>query len=83
MDSYVRGMKMLMLIGAILGFALGIALGLVAQAEWPSMLWRASVGAAVVGLLMRWWGRIWVRGLQDALEQQRVAQTASLTTKKK
>jgi hypothetical protein len=76
-------MKMLMLIGAILGFALGIALGFVTQAEWPSMLWRASVGAAVVGWLMRWWGRIWVRGLHDSLAQQHAAQTDSLTPRKK
>jgi hypothetical protein len=76
-------MKMLMLIGAILGFALGIALGLVGQAEWPAMLWRASVAAAAVGWLMRWWGRIWVRGLHDSLAQQRTSPAASLTPAKK
>jgi len=59
-----------MLTGAILGFALGIALGIAARTEWPSMLWHAAVGALVVGVLMRWWGRVWVRQFQEALEQR-------------
>jgi galactitol-specific phosphotransferase system IIC component len=76
-------MKMLMLIGAILGFVLGIALGVAARAEWPAMLWHACASAAMVGLLMRWWGRIWVRGLYDSLAQRRAPQTVSPTPRKK
>ena len=34
------------------------------------MLWHAAVGALVVGVLMRWWGRVWVRQFQEALEQR-------------
>lgn len=74
---------MLMLIGAILGFALGIALGLAARAERPSMDWRASAGAAVVGLLMRWWGRVGAHGLHGSMVQQWSVQIASLISWKK
>jgi galactitol-specific phosphotransferase system IIC component len=62
---------MLMLIGAMIGFALGIALGIAGRAEWPTMLWHASAAAAVLGWLMRWWGRVWTRGLRASLEQRR------------
>jgi hypothetical protein len=31
---------------------------------WPTVLWRACVAALVAGMLARWWGRIWLTGLQ-------------------
>ncbi len=70
-------MKLFMLTGAMIGFALGIALGLTGRTEWPSTLWHACVGAAVLGLLMRWWGRMWARGLQAAIEQRHAAESAT------
>jgi len=70
-------MRIYMLTGAMIGFGLGIALGLNGGIEWPSTLWRACVGAAALGLLMRWWGRMWARGLQAALEQRRAEPAAA------
>jgi galactitol-specific phosphotransferase system IIC component len=70
-------MKILMLTGAILGFALGIALGLNAGADWPSTLWRACAAAAALGLLTRWWGRVLIRGFYEALEQRRALDVAA------
>ena len=70
-------MKMLMLIGAMLGFSLGIALGLTGRTEWPTMLWHACAAAAVLGWLMRWWGRVWNRELRSSLEQRRALETAA------
>jgi hypothetical protein len=64
-------MKILMLIGAMIGFSLGIALGFAGQAEWPTMLWHACAAAAVLGWLMRWWGRVWTCGLRASLEHRR------------
>jgi hypothetical protein len=81
-------MKIFMLTGAMTGFAIGIALGFAGSAGWPSTLWHACVGAAALGLLMRWWGRTWTRGLRDALEQRHtrgpvtVPQSAPNTLKK-
>ena len=65
-------MKTLMLIGAMIGFSLGIALGFAGRAEWPTMLWHACAAAAVLGWLMRWWGHVWTRGLRASLEQRHV-----------
>jgi hypothetical protein len=32
------------------------------------------VAAAALGLLMRWWGRVWLRSLQEALYERRAAE---------
>ena len=66
-----------MLTGAIIGFCLGIALGFAGRAQWPTMLWRASAAAAVLGWLMLWWGRVWTRSLRSALEQRRALEIAA------
>lgn len=69
-------MKLLMIIGAMIGFLTGVTLGLVHQAEWPAILWRASLAALAVGVLMRWWGRAWLRGLRQANYERAVALAA-------
>jgi hypothetical protein len=65
-------MKPLMLIGAILGFLLGVVLGMRGQGDWSSILWRSMLGALLLGLLMRWWGQRWLHCLREA-QQQRLA----------
>jgi len=69
-------MKQMMLIGGLLGFLIGLSFGLAQSSEWPSVLWRASVAAYVAGLLLRWWGRIWIRSLQQAHQQRLTAAPA-------
>ena len=66
-----------MLIGAMIGFCLGMALGLAGRAEWPTMLWRSCAAAAVLGWLMLWWGRVWTRGLRTSLEHRRALEVAA------
>ena len=70
-------MKTLMLIGAMIGFSLGIALGFTGRAEWPTMLWHACAAAAILGWLMRWWGHVWTRGLRASLEQRHALEMAA------
>jgi hypothetical protein len=70
-------LKTLMLIGAVTGFCLGIATGLAVGTDWPTTLWRACAAAAALGWLMRWWGRVWLRGLQVAIYERRLAEAAS------
>jgi hypothetical protein len=70
-------MKMLMLIGAMIGFSLGIALGIAGRAEWPTMLLHACAASALLGWLMRWWGRVWTRELRSALEQRRALEVTA------
>ena len=70
-------MKILMLIGAALGFVIGIGLGLAANVDWPATLLRACACAAVLGWLMRWWSRVWLRGLEVSLYERRLAEAAA------
>lgn len=69
-------MKSLMILGSIVGFVIGISFGLVAQSSWPTTLWRACAAALFAGVLMRWWGRIWLNNLRESLQQQRHSRPA-------
>ena len=71
-------MKLLMILGGLVGFVIGITFGIAQESPWPSVIWRASIGAYVAGMLMRWWGRVWVRGLQAA-HDERIASVDSNT----
>jgi len=64
-------MKALMIFGAIIGFLIGSGFGLAGSSPWPSALWRACAAALVAGLLARWWGRVWLSSLRDALQNPR------------
>jgi hypothetical protein len=60
-----------MIIGGLLGFAIGMALGASTEgADAATMLWRACVAGVAGGFLLRWWGRVWVRCLREAYEQR-------------
>lgn len=63
-------MKALMILGAIVGFLLGAALGQWASNSWPTTLWKASAAALASALLTRWWAGVWLRGLRESLENQ-------------
>ena len=67
-------MKLLMILGGLIGFLIGISFGLVQESSWPSVFWRASIAAYASGFLMRWWGKVWVQGLQAAYQERRTAQ---------
>lgn len=66
-------MKLMMITGGLVGFSLGLGLGWVRDAAWPSILWRASVAAYVGGLLLRWWGKLWIKEWEAALKQRQAA----------
>lgn len=63
-------MKLMMITGGLVGFSLGLGLGWVRDAAWPSILLRASVAAYVGGMLLRWWGRLWIKEWESALKQR-------------
>jgi hypothetical protein len=69
-------MKFMMLLGGIIGFGIGIGFGLAESSPGPEALWRAAAAALVGGVLMRWWGRVWVRSLRQA-QQDRAARAAA------
>jgi hypothetical protein len=66
-------MKKMMIMGGIVGFGLGLVTGLVKDISWPALFLRACVSALLAGLLFRWWGRVWIGGLKDSLNQAAAA----------
>ena len=70
-------MKLLMILGGLIGFAIGILAGLAQDCAWPVLFWRASVAALLAGIVLRWWGRVWVRSLHAA-QQERACAAAKL-----
>lgn len=68
----MKSLKPLLLLGALMGFLLGVILGLANQSDWPSILWRSSAAALGFGVLLRWWGRCWNDCLRVA-QQERFA----------
>lgn len=63
-------MKLLMILGAIIGFLTGTFFGLAARSDWPAVFWHASVAALISGMMMRWWGRVWLKNWKSTLEQK-------------
>ena len=63
-------MKLLMILGGLVGFGIGLTFGWVGDNTWPGMLWRGCVAAYLAGLLLRWWGRVWIRNLEQALRDR-------------
>lgn len=72
-------MKVLMLLGAVLGFGVGAGFSLIQKNPGATVIWHAAVAAYVAGLLLRWWGRSWEKCLRAALleKQAQDAKAAS------
>lgn len=67
-----------MIIGGLLGFAIGMALGATTEgSDAATMLWRACVAGVAGGFLLRWWGRVWVRCLREAHAQRLASEEIS------
>ena len=69
-------MKRMMLTGAMVGMGMGFGLGWVRQIPLAEAFVHGCVAAYCGGLLMRWWGRIWFRGLREAYEERLAAAIA-------
>jgi hypothetical protein len=66
----VNRMRFLMALGAVIGFLTGVFFGLAAHSDGSAVFWRSSVAALAAGILMRWWGRMWVRSWKNALNEK-------------
>jgi flagellar motor component MotA len=75
-------MKAIMILGANVGFVLGLGASILGDCSGPVALWHASATALVGGLLGRWWGKIFFDGFTDALEQRRREHAAAAAEKK-
>lgn len=72
-------MKSLMILGGLLGFGIGVSIGLLQHSDWSSILWRSAVVAYGTGWLMRWWGQVWLQGLKEVGEERLAAARARAT----
>jgi hypothetical protein len=63
-------MKLLMIFGGLMGFSIGFGFSLIQGTSWPSVLLRASVATYAAGALMRWWGTVWVKSLQQSYKER-------------
>jgi hypothetical protein len=60
-------MKLLLLLGGVLGFGIGLGFSQVQENSWTFSLWQASLAALAGGWLMGWWGRAWQKNLKAAV----------------
>ena len=76
-------MKLLTILGALIGFSVGVSIGVARGNEWSGIFWRATLSAVASGLLLRWWGNLWIQCLaasnRDRAEQAAKAATATPT----
>ncbi|MSU62202.1 MAG: hypothetical protein EXS31_07380 [Pedosphaera sp.] len=70
-------MKTLMLAGSLLGFAIGFGFSSVQNASSPQALWRGCLAACGATILMRWWGRLWLKSLREAYLQRQASEEAA------
>ena len=75
-------MKSFMILGAIVGFLIGAGFSLLESCPWPTALWRACIGALATAVLARWWSRIWLQGLQNAIDNRRHTRPATIVDSK-
>ena len=66
-------MKLLVLIGGIVGFGVGLVSGVSAECSWPTTIWHACLATCIAALLARWWGRIWIQSLKQSYGERLVA----------
>jgi membrane protein DedA with SNARE-associated domain len=70
-------MKLLMLLGGVLGFAIGFLSSRSQENSWSYCLWHASLAAYVGGWLMGWWGRVWQQNLKNSAQEQELRAAAA------
>ena len=74
-------MKLIMVLGGLIGFSIGVGFSWAQGSSWPSVIWRAAIAALLAGMLLRWWGRLWLKCLRNALlERQSAAKSTVPST---
>jgi hypothetical protein len=73
-------MKWIMALGGFIGFGIGLGFSWAQGSGWPMAVWRSALTALVGGILLRWWGRLWIQCLRDARQEKQAAQREPETT---
>jgi L-asparagine transporter-like permease len=63
-------MRSLILLGGLIGFGIGVGFGLMQEKTMPSIMLHACVATYVSGMLLRWWGHVWIRSVQRANQER-------------
>jgi hypothetical protein len=66
-------MKLIMVLGGLIGFVIGLGFSWAQGSPWPSVVWRAAIAALLAGVLLRWWGRLWIHCLHQSHHERRAA----------
>ena len=66
-------MKLIMVLGGLIGFAIGLGFSWAQGSPWPAVVWRAAIAALLAAVLLRWWGRLWMRCLQQSYRERQEA----------
>lgn len=69
-------MKLIMVLGGAMGFGIGAAFSWAQGSSWPALVWRSAFAALLGGILLRWWGRLWLNCLRESLEERQAALNA-------
>ena len=65
-----------MILGGLIGFLIGLSFGIAQGSAWPAVIWRASVATFLAGVVLRWWGGVWTKSLQQAQRERLLAAEA-------
>jgi Na+-driven multidrug efflux pump len=66
-------MKFIIALGGLTGFAIGLGFSWARGTAWPTALWRAALASLAAGILLRWWGRLWIQCLQQSFRERQAA----------
>jgi hypothetical protein len=74
-------MKLLLVIGGLLGFGIGLLFSWAEQSSGPACLWHACLAAYLTAVLMRWWGIAWRKSLIESMQERQASfsQTSPLS----
>jgi hypothetical protein len=63
-------MKLLLVIGGLLGFLIGYLFSWAEQSSGPACLWHACLAAYLTAVMVRWWGDAWRKGLIESMRER-------------
>ena len=63
-------MKLLLLLGGLLGFSIGLLFSWAEEGSGSTCLFHACVAAYLTAILMRWWGSAWRKSLAESWHER-------------
>ena len=68
-------MKNLMILGGMIGFVGSGILGWIAREETLWLMVKVSLATCAGGLMLRWWGQLWLSSLKVAVQEEMAQET--------